>query len=79
MAESVLLVKSKSFALCIIRFCNDVKKEQRESVLMNQLLRSGTSIGTNIREAFYAHSRAFSRGIVAKLKGLQTERIKKMN
>ncbi|MGX8842280.1 hypothetical protein ACWWKA_34235, partial [Klebsiella quasipneumoniae] len=26
-----------------------------------------------------AHSRAFSRGIVAKLKGLQTERIKKMN
>ena len=58
MAESVLLVKSKSFALCIIRFCNDVKKEQRESVLMNQLLRSGTSIGTNIREAFYAHSRA---------------------
>ncbi|HFO3083193.1 TPA: hypothetical protein ACHJIY_003584, partial [Klebsiella pneumoniae] len=28
---------------------------------------------------FYAHSRAFSRGIVAKLKGLQTERIKKMN
>ncbi|MFK9729014.1 MULTISPECIES: hypothetical protein [Enterobacteriaceae] len=27
----------------------------------------------------YAHSRAFSRGIVAKLKGLQTERIKKMN
>ncbi|EPL4542017.1 hypothetical protein L7H37_000073 [Klebsiella pneumoniae] len=28
---------------------------------------------------FYAQSRAFSRGIVAKLKGLQTERIKKMN
>jgi len=58
MTESILLTKSKAFAVHIIRFCNDVKKEQRESVLTNQLLRSGTSIGANIREAFYAHSRA---------------------
>ncbi len=34
------------------------KKEQRESVLTNQLIRSGTSVGANIREAFYAHGRA---------------------
>ena len=58
MTESVLLVKSKAFALRIIRFCGDVKKERRESVLTNQLLRSGTSIGANVREAFYAHGRA---------------------
>ena len=58
MAESILLTKSKTFALNIIRFCNQVKKEHRESVLTNQLLRSGTSIGANIREAFYAHGRA---------------------
>ena len=29
-----------------------------ESALIHQFLRSGTSIGANIREAFYAHSKA---------------------
>ena len=38
--------------------------EKKESILTNQLVRSGTSIGANIREAFYAHSRA---DFVAKL------------
>lgn len=33
-------------------------KAKKESVLANQLLRSGTSIGANIREAFYAHGKA---------------------
>ena len=36
----------------------EVKREKRESVLTNQLVRSGTSVGANIREAFYAHGRA---------------------
>jgi four helix bundle protein len=35
-----------------------VKSTKKESVLTNQLLRSGTSIGANVREAFYAHGRA---------------------
>ena len=52
------IVKSKEFALRIIKICNLVKKTKKESVLTNQLLRSGTSIGANIREAFYAHGRA---------------------
>lgn len=56
--ESPLLNKSKAFALRIIEVCNEVKRERRESVLTNQLLRSGTSIGANIREAFYGHGRA---------------------
>lgn len=34
-----------------------VKNAKHESVLTNQLLRSGTSVGANIREAFYAHGR----------------------
>lgn len=55
---SPLLDKSKAFALRIIQVCNAVKKEKKESVLTNQLLRSGTSIGANIREAFYAHGKA---------------------
>ena len=55
--DSPLLVKSKQFALDIIKVCNKVKTEKRESVLTNQLIRSGTSIGANIREAFYGHGR----------------------
>ena len=55
---SPLLDKSKVFALRIIKVCNEVKREKKESILTNQLIRSGTSIGANIREAFYAHGRA---------------------
>ena len=58
MVDSPLLTKSKAFALEIIRVCNDIKRSQKESILTNQLVRSGTSIGANIREAFYAHSKA---------------------
>ena len=50
--DSPLIIKSKQFALDIIKFCNIVKREKRESILTNQLIRSGTSIGANIREAF---------------------------
>lgn len=64
MADSPLLVKSKAFALDIIRVCNEIKQNKRESVLTNQLIRSGTSVGANIREAFYAHGKA---DFVAKL------------
>ena len=56
--DSPLLIKSKEFALQIIKVCNIIKKEKHESVLTNQLIRSGTSIGANIREAFYAHGKA---------------------
>lgn len=58
MADSPLLIKSKAFALEIIRACNDIKRSQKETILTNQLVRSGTSVGANIREAFYAHSKA---------------------
>ncbi|HIR58404.1 MAG TPA: four helix bundle protein [Candidatus Gallacutalibacter pullicola] len=56
--NSPLLSKSKFFALEIIKVCNAIKRSKRESVLTNQLIRSGTSIGANIREAFYGHGRA---------------------
>ena len=65
MADSPLLSKSKAFALEIIRVCNDIKRSQKESILTNQLVRSGTSIGANIREAKYAQSKA---DFVSKLK-----------
>ena len=55
---SPLQEKSKAFALEIIKVCNEVKRAKRESVLTNQLLRSGTSVGANIREGVYAHGKA---------------------
>ena len=58
MNNSPLLTKSKDFALEIIKVCNTVKQTKKETVLSNQLIRSGTSIGANIREALYAHSKA---------------------
>ena len=58
MADSPLLTKSKAFALDTIRVCNEIKRSQKDNILTNQLVRSGTSIGANIREAFYAHSKA---------------------
>lgn len=58
MLDSPLITKSKEFALQIIKVCNYVKQNKKESVLTNQLLRSGTSVGANIREAFYGHGTA---------------------
>jgi len=64
MSNSVLLDKSKAFALEVIRLCNEIKTNKKESILTNQLVRSGTSVGANIREAFYAHGKA---DIIARL------------
>ena len=59
LTNSILLItKSKSFALEIIKVCNIVKQSKKETVLTNQLIRSGTSVGANIREAFYGHGKA---------------------
>ena len=57
MTESIMLNKAKDFAVEIIFLCRSIKETARESVMTNQLLRSGTSIGANIHEAQYAQSR----------------------
>ncbi|MDY3131589.1 MAG: four helix bundle protein [Treponema sp.] len=56
--ESVLPVKSKSFAIKIIRLYTELQNEKKEFVLSKQILRSGTSIGANIREAIRGQSKA---------------------
>ncbi|MBQ7364703.1 MAG: four helix bundle protein [Clostridia bacterium] len=48
MADSLLITKSKELALQIIKVCNYVKQNKKESVLTNRLIRSGTSVGANI-------------------------------
>ena len=58
MKESQLMIKSKAFALDVIKVCKELRTAKCESTLINQFLRSGTSIGANIREAFYAHGKA---------------------
>lgn len=55
MRENVILSKSFEFSKLIIRFCLSLK-EQKHFELSGQLLRSGTSIGANVREAQRAES-----------------------
>jgi len=57
-AESIMLEKAKDFAVNIVNLCRYIKETKRESVLTNQLLPSGTSIGANIHESKYAHGTA---------------------
>ena len=58
MKDSILKNKSKAFALRIIKMYNYLCDEKKEYVMSKQILRSGTSIGANIAEAFYAQSEA---------------------
>ncbi len=58
MQESILVTKSKVFALDVLRMCKELRIAKCESAVINQFLRSGTSVGANIREAFYAHGQA---------------------
>ena len=51
MKETILQRKSKAFAVRIIKMYRVLCEEKREYVLSKQLLRSGTSIGANVREA----------------------------
>lgn len=57
MTESLILKKSKAFALRIVRLYKYLR-EHKESVIAKQVLRSGTSIGANIAESRYAQSKA---------------------
>ncbi len=54
MADSILRIKSKEFARKIVFACRELKNNRVEGVLVNQLLKSGTSVGANIHEAQYA-------------------------
>ena len=57
MSESKLRTQSMDFAVSIINLVKHLK-EKRENIISNQIGRSGTSIGANIREAQYAHGKA---------------------
>ena len=56
MKESILKTKSFAFAVRIVNLYKFLINEKKEYVLSKQLLRSGTSVGANIREAQNAES-----------------------
>ena len=58
MKENALVDFSKQFAVDVVNLCTEIKEHRKSNVLLNQLLRSGTSIGANIHEANYASSKA---------------------
>jgi len=56
--QNPLKYKSFQFALKIVKLYTFLAEQKREYVLSKQLLKSGTSIGANIREAQNAQSKA---------------------
>lgn len=62
MKDNKLIDLSMDFSVKVLKFCDTVKGHYS---IVNQLERSGTSIGANIHEANYAHGKA---DFIAKLK-----------
>jgi len=57
MKPNIILDKSFNFALRIVELYKHLSADKHEYVLSKQLLRSGTSIGANLREANLSISR----------------------
>ena len=57
MRENIIVKESKQFAIRTIRLYQHLCGNRHEFVLSKQLLRAGTSIGANVREAIQAQSR----------------------
>ena len=55
--DNIIVSKSFSFAIRIVKLYKYLCDEKKEYVLSKRLLRSGTSIGTNINEAQEAQSK----------------------
>ena len=62
--RNVILEKSMEFAVRIVKLSKYMQQEHKEYTLSKQVLRSGTSVGANVREAVYAQSR---KDFVAKM------------
>lgn len=55
--NNIVLEKSKRFAIRIVNLYKYLTSEKKEFVLSKQVLRSGTSIGANIKECINAESK----------------------
>ena len=50
MPDNIALQKSKEFAIRMVRLYKYLSEDRKEFILSKQIVRSGTSIGANIRE-----------------------------
>ena len=57
MKQNIIAEKSAGFAVRIVNLFRYLKKQKAESVLLNQILRSGTSIAANVQEATMSMSK----------------------
>jgi four helix bundle protein len=57
LSSSIVRDKSFAFAVRTVEICKLLQNEQKEYILSKQLLRSGTSIGANVRESLNAESK----------------------
>lgn len=55
--DNLILFKSFGFAKKIVQYCT-ILEENKKYVIANQLLKSGTSIGANIKESQNSESKA---------------------
>lgn len=58
MKENIIKTKNFQFAVKIVNLCRTIQEEQKEFILTRQLIKSGTSIGANVREADNAESKS---------------------
>lgn len=58
MKENLLIDKSIAFASRIVKLHQHLVRNQKETIISKQIVRSGTSIGANINEANYGQSKA---------------------
>ena len=70
MPDSILRDKAKRFAKDVVFACREMKAEHKEAVLVNQLLRSATSVAANLHEAQYAQG---DKDFISKLEIAQKE------
>ncbi|MGN1411809.1 MAG: four helix bundle protein [Oscillospiraceae bacterium] len=56
--NNIIADKSKIFAIRVVNLYKYLCAEKKEYVLSKQVLRSGTSIGANVKESIYTQSKA---------------------
>ena len=75
MENNIIVDKSKAFALRIIKLSKYLTNDKKEFVLSKQILKSGTSIGANVKEAIRAQSKPdfYSKMNIALKEASETE------
>lgn len=73
--DNIIVNKSKAFSLRIINLNKYLCNEKKEYVMSTQLLKSGTSIGANVKEAIRGQSKPdfYSKMNIALKEASETE------